>query len=64
MRRSLMLAACLAATVSAAAAAPAPAAPRAIGGRKQLFLDERFIAERRDVAVVVNPPVKAGPIDV
>jgi hypothetical protein len=35
-----------------------------IQSRKQLFMDERFIAERRDVELVVNPPVKAGPINV
>ncbi|MFM8804925.1 MAG: hypothetical protein ACKOK8_13610 [Planctomycetia bacterium] len=47
------------------AVAPAsPAAAREIGSRKQLFIDERFVAEKRDVAIVVNPPVKAGPIGV
>jgi hypothetical protein len=35
-----------------------------IGSRKQLFLDERFIADRRDVTLVVNPPVKAGLVNV
>ncbi|MCC7262002.1 MAG: hypothetical protein IT369_05685 [Candidatus Latescibacteria bacterium] len=35
-----------------------------IGTQKQLFIDERFIAARRDVALTVNPPVKAGAIKV
>lgn len=35
-----------------------------IDTQKQLFIDERFIAARRDVALTVNPPVKAGPIAV
>ncbi|MFA6112096.1 MAG: hypothetical protein WDA75_25330, partial [Candidatus Latescibacterota bacterium] len=34
-----------------------------VGTRKQLFIDERFIAVRRDVALTVNPPVKVGRID-
>jgi hypothetical protein len=64
-----LLAACLAAALLAAAAsqaedATARPAVRQIGSRKQLFIDERFVAEKHDVALVVNPPVKAGPIDV
>lgn len=47
-----------------AAEAVAPAVGLQIGSRKQLFIDERFVAEKRDVALVVNPPVKAGAIDV
>ena len=35
-----------------------------IGTQKQLFIDERFIADKRDVALTVNPPAKAGAIDV
>lgn len=35
-----------------------------IKSRKQLFIDKRFIADKRDVALVVNPPVKAGPVNV
>ena len=35
-----------------------------IGTQKQLFIDERFIAAKRNVALTVNPPVKAGAIDV
>ncbi|MCF7853759.1 MAG: hypothetical protein K9N51_03095 [Candidatus Pacebacteria bacterium] len=31
---------------------------------KQLFIDNRFIADEQGVALTVNPPVKAGPIDV
>lgn len=34
-----------------------------VGTSKQLFIDERFIAVRRDVELTVNPPVKAGRID-
>ncbi len=37
---------------------------RDIGSRKQLFIDERFVAEKQGVQLAVNPPVKAGPIDV
>ena len=37
---------------------------RDVGARKQLFIDDRFIAEKRGVELVVNPPMKAGPIDV
>ena len=64
-----LLAACLTAVLFASAASlaeDATARPAAwqIGSRKQLFIDERFVAEKRDVALVVNPPVKAGPIDV
>ena len=35
-----------------------------IQSRKQLLIDERFIAAKRDVALVVNPPAKAGVINV
>ena len=35
-----------------------------IGSRKQLLIDDRFMADRRDVALVVNPPAKAGPVNV
>ena len=35
-----------------------------IGSRKQLFIDDRFVAGRRDVQLVVNPPAKAGPVNV
>ena len=31
-------------------------------GLKQLFIDDRFFAERRDIELTVNPPVKAGQI--
>ena len=43
-----------------------PTAPKVpnIGSRKQLFIDERFVAEKQGVQLAVNPPVKAGPIDV
>jgi hypothetical protein len=36
----------------------------AIGSRKQLLCDDRFLAETREVTLVVNPPVKAGPVNV
>jgi len=35
-----------------------------IGSRKQLFIDERFIAEKQGVQLVVNPPMRAGAINV
>lgn len=34
-----------------------------IEGNKQLLIDGRFIERRDNVAFAVNPPVKAGPID-
>ena len=37
--------------------------PLDIGGRKQLFIDERFITAPSNVSLRVNPPVKVGPID-
>ncbi|MBI2505034.1 MAG: hypothetical protein HYW07_17585 [Candidatus Latescibacteria bacterium] len=36
----------------------------AIGTQKQLFIEERFLAARRGVALTVNPSVKAGAIAV
>ena len=39
-----------------ALAAGAAEPPLEIGSRKQLFIDEPFVAEQRDVALVVNPP--------
>jgi hypothetical protein len=36
--------------------------PIRIGDRKQLFIDDRFIARSQGVSRVVNPPVKQGPI--
>ncbi|MFB3825235.1 MAG: hypothetical protein ACE15B_00655 [Bryobacteraceae bacterium] len=50
---------------SAAAALPVratAAAPLDIGGRKQLFIDRRFIASERGISLRVNPPRKAGPV--
>ncbi len=38
--------------------------PNKIGTNKQLFIDESFIAHKRDVTLTVNPPVKAGIINV
>ena len=35
-----------------------------IGTRKQVFIDDRFIVEPRNVGLVVNPPVKAGQVNV
>jgi len=34
-----------------------------IGSRKQLFIDGRFTVAPDNVSLTVNPPVKAGPID-
>lgn len=38
----------------------APPAPIEVGDRKQLFMDERFIAERERIELHVNPPQKLG----
>ena len=54
----------------AASQAPASTAtgkPIHVGGAKQLFIDDKFIAASRDVMLTMNPPVKtprldAGPI--
>ena len=35
-----------------------------IGSRKQLFIDDRFAQEPRNVVLTVNPPAKAGPVNV
>lgn len=32
-----------------------------VGDRTQLFIDNRFIADSRDITLHMNPPVKAGP---
>lgn len=40
----------------------APPAPIDVGDRKQLFIDDRFIAERDRVELRVNPPQKLGPL--
>ena len=37
---------------------------RNIGSRKQLFMDDRFVQEARNVELTVNPPAKAGPVNV
>jgi hypothetical protein len=34
-----------------------------VRSRKQLFIDERFIVDGRDVALAVNPPAKADPVN-
>lgn len=38
------------------------AGPLEVGGRKQLFLDDRFIAEQQGVVLRVNPAQKLGPL--
>jgi len=40
----------------------ANAQPYPIGGRKQLFIDRRFVTESRGVELAMNPPVKVGPV--
>jgi len=35
-----------------------------IASHKQLFIDDRFVREPRNVAMTVNPPMKAGPVNV
>ena len=48
--------------VTGAAAAPAaPPAAGDVGGRKQLFIDRRFIADSAGVELRVNPAQKLGP---
>ncbi len=41
---------------------PAKDAPFRIGDQKQLFIDDRFMASSSGISLVVNPPVKEGPI--
>ena len=43
-------------------AVAAPPAPIDVGDRKQLFIDEKFIAERDRVELRMNPPQKLGPL--
>lgn len=38
------------------------AQPIDVGSRKQLFVDDRFIAERERIELRVNPPQKLGPL--
>jgi hypothetical protein len=38
------------------------AAPIDVGDRKQLFIDDRFIAERERIELRANPPQKLGPL--
>ena len=38
-----------------------PALVRDVSNRKQLFIDDRFIASSTNVRLVVNPPKLAGP---
>jgi len=38
----------------------APPAPLDVGDRKQLFIDDRLIAERERIELRVNPPQKLG----
>ena len=33
-----------------------------IGNRRQLFIDEKFIAAKQGVELVVHPPVDCGPV--
>src|SRR5947208_112071 len=44
------------------AAVSAPPSAIDVGDRKQLFVDDRFIADRDRVELRVNPPVKLGPL--
>ena len=46
--------------VGAIAGVAAAAAPIDVGDRKQLFIDDRFIAERDGIELRVNPPQKLG----
>ena len=40
------------------------ATPIQIGIESQLFIDDRFVNQIEDLTRVVNPPVKAGPVDI
>jgi hypothetical protein len=55
---------CLGATIAALAPGPGPCAtaaePLDIGGARQVFVDGRFMAEARNVALEVHPPRKTG----
>ena len=44
----------------ASSARPIAVAPISVGGEKQLFIDNRFIADSRNVELCMNPPVKLG----
>lgn len=51
------------AAVTGARATPgAPTAPLDVGGRKQLFIDRKFIEQDREITLVMNPPRKMGPV--
>lgn len=51
-----------AAVLSLLLAPAAPPPPLDVGDRKQLFIDDRFIADRHRVELRVNPPQKLGPL--
>jgi len=48
--------------VSARCAEPNQPAGIDIGSRKQLFIDERFIATSSEIEPVMNPPLRDGKI--
>ena len=48
--------------VNAVAASPDAGQPVTVGSEKQLFFDERFIAQSENVAITMNPPLKRGPV--
>jgi len=50
------------ATMAAADAKRATDQPIHIGSGKQLFFDDKFIAESKGVRIVMNPPAKAGQV--
>ena len=59
---TIALAALALAAVAHAAQGFADDGSIAIGDRKQLFIDGRFLAQASGGALVVNPPVKKEPI--
>lgn len=61
-RTGPMLVGCITLTALFAASGRAADRPIPIGDRRQLFIDDRFIASASGVSRTVNPPVKAGPI--
>ena len=48
--------------ISAAGAAGQPADPLEVGSRRQLFFDDRFIDQSKNVAIAMNRPQKLGPV--
>lgn len=50
--------------ISAVVAAAGLAAPMQIGDRRQVFVDQTFLGDAKDVAIVVHPPRKSGELTI